>query len=195
MQFLDMVKKTEFLGSEFLAWIWFRSETERGVFEMAGEGKAEVWVAGKITLQSQNERGADTVTCSGGSPDMKEARFALAEGKKITQAALNLVIGDNRWSFMLDSTWLNFRSFKTPGVTQEKGEDPEGVFYEKTFLIEEAVSAMGEIYFSFIQLRFSPDWEAEELPSLLQWIKDGRQGIASGPQPPPGSAAGSSPGQ
>jgi recombination associated protein RdgC len=181
MQFLDKVKKTEFLGSEFLAWIWFRSETERGVFEMADERKAEVWIAGKITLQSDNEQGPDTITCSGGSPDMREARFALAEGKKITQATMKLTIGDNRWSFTIDSTWLNFRACKTPGVVQDKGEDPEGLFYEKAFLIEEAVSALDEIYSSFIRLRFSPDWDEEELPSLLRWIDEGRQ---RNPPPP-----------
>ena len=174
MQILDKVRKTEFLGREFLAWLWFRAETERGVFDLGEKGKAELWFDGKITLQGENERGVETVTCSGESPDMKEARFALAEDKEITQATIKLEMGDNRWTFVLDSTWMNFRTFKTPKVVQDRRDDPEGVFYEKVYLIEEAISAMDAIFASFIKLRTSPEWDTQERPALSGWIHEGK---------------------
>jgi hypothetical protein len=49
-----------------------------------------------------------------------------------------------------------------------------GFFYEKIFLIEEAVSAMDEIYAQFLSLRLSPEWSGEEIPALSQWIRDGK---------------------
>ena len=174
MQLLEKVKETEFLGNEFLVWLWFRAETGRGVFDLGDKGKAELWFAGKITLQSENERGVETITCAGDAPNMKEARLALAEAKEILQATVKLAIGDDRWSFTLDSTWMNFSSFKTPKVMQDREEDSDGVFYEKIFLLEEAVSAMDEIYFSFIKLRISPQWASEERPALVKWISKGK---------------------
>jgi len=174
MQLLEKVRKTEFLGKEFLVWLWFRADTDRGLFDFGEKGSAELWFDGKITLQSEIEMGVETIICAGKASSMKEARFALAEGKEIIQAAIKLDIGDNQWSFVLDSTWMNFRTFKTPRVMQDKKDDPDGIFYEKMFLIEEAVSAIDEIYYSFLKLRVSPEWAAEERPALVKWISEGK---------------------
>jgi len=173
MQLLEKVRKTEFLGREFLAWLWYRSETEQGHFKM-GDKTIEIWLDGKIVLEGENERGLETVTCSGQSQGMKEARFALAENKEIIQATLVLSMEDNQWSFALDTLWMNFKTFKTPKVLQDKRDDPDGLFYEKIFLIEAAVSAMDDIYAEFLKRRLSPDWPGKELPALVKWIRDGQ---------------------
>ena len=173
MQLLEKVRKTEFLGREFLAWLWFRTETERGNFNL-GDKAIEIWFDGKITLQGENERGLETITCSGESQKMKEARFALAENKEVVQATLVFSMDDNQWTFVLDSLWLNFKTFKTPKVIQDKRDDPDGLFYEKMFLIEAAVSAMDDIYAEFIKLRISPEWASEELPALARWVQEGK---------------------
>ncbi|MDY6882136.1 MAG: hypothetical protein V2J25_08950 [Desulfatiglans sp.] len=174
MQLLERVRETEFLGNEFLVWLWFRAETDRGAFDLGKRGTAEIWFDGKITLRSETERGVETITCTSQTANMKEARFALAEDKKIVQAALKLDIGDDQWSFVIDSTWMNFRTLRTPKVHQDIKEDPDGVFYEKIFLIEEAVSAMDQIYQLFIELRVSPEWTTREHPALVKWIGEGK---------------------
>ncbi len=174
MQLLEKVRETEFLGREFLVWLWFRADMDRGLFTLGEKGAAELWFDGKITLQSENEMGMETIICAGKAPNMKEARFALAEDKEIIQAAVKLVIGDNQWSFVLDSTWMNFKTFKTPRVMQETKDDLDGIFYEKMFLIEEAVSAIDQIFYSFIKLRLSPEWEDRERPALVKWISEGK---------------------
>jgi len=181
MRLLDKVRKTEFLGREFLLWLWFKSETEDGIFDLGDKGKAELWLDGKITLQSENERGVETITCTGEALNMKEARFALAGEKEIRQATVKLAIGDNQWSFVLDSTWMNFRSFKTPRVINDGKEDPDGLFYEKAFLIEEAISAMDRIYASFIGDRLSPDWLTETRSAIARWIRQGETGGVTQP--------------
>jgi hypothetical protein len=174
VQLLEKARETEFLGNEFLVWLWFRSETGRGLFDLGDKGTAELWFDGKITLQSETERGVETITCAGETPNMKEARFALAGDKRIIQAAIKLEIGDNQWAFILDSTWMNFKTFKSPKVIQDREEDPDGIFYEKVFLIETAISVMDEIYQSFIKLRVSPEWGTGEHPALIKWISEGK---------------------
>jgi recombination associated protein RdgC len=103
---------------------------------------------------------------------MREARFSLKAGKDILQASIVLSINNNEWSFILDSTWFNFKSFKTPKVMQDKRDDPDGLFYEKMYLIEEALFAIDEIFVSFIQLRLSPEWEHDIAPAITQWINE-----------------------
>jgi len=174
MQLLEKVRKTEFLGREFLVWLWFRAETQKGLSDLGEKGNCEHWFDGKITLQSENERGLETITCAGETPNMKEARFSLSEGREIIQAAIKLDVGDNRFSFVLDSTWMNFKTFKSPKIMQDREDDPDGFFYEKMFLIEEAVSAVDLIYYSFLKLRLSPEWETREGPALGKWISEGK---------------------
>jgi recombination associated protein RdgC len=172
MQVLDRVRETESLGREFLAWLWFRSETDHGIFSLGEDGEAEIWFDRKMTLQSEHDLGVETITCSGDHPNMREARFALFERKDITQAMVKLNIGDLQWSFVLDSTWLNLKTMKTPKVMQDKSEDPEGIFYEKTALMEMALKAMDTIFCEFIKLRVSPEWGTTERPALVKWINE-----------------------
>lgn len=173
MALLEKVRKTEFLGREFLLWLWFRSETERGIFDLRDEGQAEVWFDGKIILQSESDRGVDTITCAGEAAYMREARLALSMEKDITRAALKLMVGEDAFSFVLDALWMNFNSFKAPRVALDKDADPDGLFYEKIFLIEKAVSAMDDIFAVFINLRTTSQWSDTERPALIKWIREG----------------------
>jgi len=174
MPLMEEVRKGEFLGREFLLWIWFKADMGEGRFDLDEPGPVEMWVDRKIVLQSEGDEGVEKITCSGYNPYMREARFALTGNKKITEAIIRLAVGDNEWSFTLDSTWLNLKSLKTPKVTQDRDEDPDGLFYDKVFLIEQALSAVDGVYACFIRLRLSPDWEETERPRLLDWISKGR---------------------
>jgi hypothetical protein len=171
MQLMEEARNYEFLGREFLVWLWFRSHTNEGRFSLGEAGDAEIWLDGRVVLESEKD-GTEKVICLGEKSHLREGRFALAEYKTITEATLRLIIGDEEWSFILDSRWMNFKSFKTPKVMQDHQKDPEGLFYEKFQLIEKALNAMDAVYSSFLKIRLSPEWQAEELPALIEWIKD-----------------------
>jgi hypothetical protein len=160
MQLLERSGSTEFIGREFLVWLWFKSETgEKENFLWEKQGPRRSGLTARIVLQPDQDDRDEKVICLGDTSRSREARFALAECKTVTEAKIRLMPGDNEWSFILDSTWLNFKSFKTPRVVQDDKEDPDGLFYEKLYLIEQALSAMDAIFSSFIKLRLSEDWE------------------------------------
>ena len=169
MSVIDDVRETESLGRDFLVWLWFRSETAGGSFQLQDGEEAELWFEGKVTLQSEGDRGVETVVCTGENARIREARFALREGKKITRAKVHVRGGDNEWVFELDSTWMNIHSLKTPGVFREKGGDPDALFYERVFLVEKLLSLMDGIFAEYIETRLSSTWETEELPELKKW--------------------------
>ena len=173
MDVIEKVEKTELLGRDFLVWLWFKSETGNGVIDLGDGGYAEIRFEGKITLETENDAALESVTCSGDNPRLKEARFALTENKKVTQAEIKLILGDDEYSFTLDSRWINYRALKTPKVVQDDKDDPEGLFYEKVGLIEKAVSMIDAIFMHFIRLRLSAEWDKRELPALIGWIKKG----------------------
>ncbi len=53
----------------------------------------------------------------------------------------------------------------------DKKEDPEGLFYEKTFLLQEAVRVVEQLFSQFIKIRISPQWAKNELPALQKWVQ------------------------
>lgn len=173
MDVLEKIEKTEIIGSEFLLWLWFRSESWNGIFDMETDQSAEIHVDGTITLE--NGESGDKVTCSGNNPLMKEARLALIENKKITLMTIRLILNEeDEFFFKLDSRWMNFRALKTPKVLLDFKDDPEGLFYEKVGLIEKAVTVMDSVFMKFIKLRISPEWKNDEFPALIAWIKNGK---------------------
>ena len=169
MQLIERVRDTEFLGREFLLWLWYNSETRGGTYKME-EGDIELWVDKKIVLRHDDDEGTEKITCSGDNPHLKEARFALSENKQVTETQLRLKIEDNEFSFILDSEWMNLKTFKTPKVVQDVDDDPDGIFYEKMFLVEQAISTVDRIFSEFIKLRISPEWNDSVKPALLEWI-------------------------
>ncbi len=179
MNLIERVKQTEFLGREFLTWLWFRSESQEGVFDLAEPGTVEILFEGRMTLESDGEEQGNKVTCAGTGTRLNEARFALTRGKKVTQVSLRLIKGDDEWSFSLDAAWLNLSGLKVPKVMQDAREDADGLFYERMFLIEQPVAVVNALFEEFIRLRVSPEWEQDELPALEEWIRRGRQ-VAGG---------------
>jgi hypothetical protein len=173
MNVLEKIEKTEVIGTDFLLWLWFRSETQNGIFDLGDDLHAEILIDGKMTLE--NIETQDKVTCSGNNPLMKEARLALIENKKITMAAIKMVLnGEDEFTFKLDSRWMNFKMLRTPKVLLDFKEDPEGIFYEKVGLIEKAITVMDSVFMHFINLRISPEWESDVLPALSAWIGSGK---------------------
>ena len=170
MDTLDKIEKTEMIGKDFLVWLWFRSENQRGIFDIDPDLNVEIVIDGKITLETEETK--DSVSCSGPNSLMREARLALIENKKITKMAIKLSLNEeDKFTFMLDSRWMNYRLFRTPRVIQDFKDDPEGLFYEKADLIEKAITVMDSVFMNFIRLRISPEWESVELPALIEWIR------------------------
>ena len=78
---------------------------------------------------------------------------------------------------MLDSTWLNYRSFKSPRIEQDSENDPDGLFYEKIGLLEKAVNAVDSVFGEFVKRRVSDKWKSRELPALRKWVNEMRKNI------------------
>jgi hypothetical protein len=67
---------------------------------------------------------------------------------------------------------MNLKTFKTPKIIQDLEDDPDGIFYEKMFLIEQAISTVDTIFSEYIKLRTSPEWTTSVKPALLNWISE-----------------------
>jgi len=167
------IRQKEFLGREFLTWLWFRSEAGGGDFELPGGRSLRLSTAGRLVLASDPEEHASTVVWTGEADAQREARVALAEGKKLVEARFEIEMEGDRWLFTLDAAWLNLKSVRTPKVERDGREDAAGALLEKVHrvrMLEDAVDGLAEL---FLKRRVTAAWSAEELPALRKWVRRG----------------------
>jgi hypothetical protein len=174
MDFLDILREKAFLGREFLTWLWFKSDQTGGRIEIPGKKVVEVLFLDRMTLDLSDVETPQTVTLKGEHSELREGLAALKEGKKIEEARISIRAGDNDFTMMLKGTWFSFGSFRTPPILPageaEGEEDVEGSFLEKTYLIEEGMEIVDDLFEYFLKLRISDGWEANELPALRRWV-------------------------
>ncbi len=159
------------LGREFLTWLWYKSEERNGIINVPGSGENEVIFLHRLVLASGDGEYSETVVCQGLHADMKEGKEALRRGKKIKEARLRLVKDESRWEFTLKADMFQFQSLKLPAVMELEDEtDREGRNMERIFLVEKAVATMDGLFSAFMQMRRSPRWETDEIPSMGKWV-------------------------
>ncbi len=173
MELAERISRWSFLGEEFLTWLWFRSEKGDGSIDVQGIGPVAIWLENKVTLESEEQEHTERVSCSGQNPGLKEARFALAQGKKVTKAHFHMSLGEDEWSFGWEAARLSFQSMRLPASGMDLREDPDGVFFERVKLVEKSLNVLDRLFSMFVSLRVSPQWEQEEFPLLEKWIREG----------------------
>ncbi len=160
-----------FLGTEFLVWLWFYSENEKGQVVIDKETAFELFMGNRIVLEQSIDGKKQKVICSGPEADFAEAKIALKEGKKIKEAEYEIHVGENRYLFTLDTRLWAIKSLKTPKVASSLDEDdPEGRFFEKMFLIEEALRHIDLLYHHFLTFRLGITWERDIVPEMKKWV-------------------------
>jgi recombination associated protein RdgC len=160
-----------FWGREFLTWLWFKSEERNGIIAIPDKYEIELIFLQRLVLTSGDGEYSETVVCQGLHSDMKEAREALRQGKKITEARLRLTNDATKWEFTFKADYFQYQSLKLPTITDSEDEpDREGQNMERIYLVETAIETMDRLFAAFFRLRHSPQWEREELPRMGKWL-------------------------
>lgn len=167
MDMVDLINRTQFLGPEFLTWLWYRVELQQGIFDVGGElGAFELWFDDRLVVGSAT-MGAQENHFKGGHPaSSAEARTALRLGKMANQAKLRIVRASAEWSFVLKDD-LSVSGVKIPAVL---GREDEEQLDERMMLLDQLDAMIKGLLGQFLALRTSPEWQSDELPALLAWV-------------------------
>jgi hypothetical protein len=153
-----------FLGREFLAWLWYRADTDYGHLDISGFG-VDFWLDDDIQLDGRGED-PQRVRIRGGSPSTtREARAALAAGKVPERARLGFRVGEREYTLSLRGGPLDITGLRVPQVTK-KG-DVEAAVCERMYLYEEATAILGGLFGAFQTSRLHPSW-----PRLRETIRN-----------------------
>jgi hypothetical protein len=168
MDLVAAIKRLEFLGQEFLSWLWFVAEREEGVVRPPDGPPVEIEPINQVTLSSGQGQGGFTVACRGRQAAGPEAREALRQGRRVIRAGFLIRTEDAAWQVTLDAATLSLTGVR-PVTDPDSGPD-ESDPLDRLLGIRDLVKIVERLFGMFLDVRLDERWEAEELPALRRWI-------------------------
>lgn len=147
----------DFLGPEFLTWLWWRASEEP---RFVHEDGTEVFVHVDEHLELRGERSAArrTVLRSGMPSVSAEARAALRSGKTLVAARLLLVRGEEERRLTVKAEDLDLSGLRLPapepGPARERLE-------QSLEALERAQDDLDLCFKAFLDVRLTPAWSGE----------------------------------
>ena len=173
MDLSDRIKRVEFLGAEFITWLWFCESTRGGFFDLGGDlGQVEVSFADRLTMSSTAFDEQEDIFKGGRPTTSLEAQMALRLGKLARQAKLSISQGEQEWQLVLKSAPLMMSAIKLPEIVVQSGQSQ---FYERMFLLEHLERIYKALYQGFLEERLSDRWHDEILGQINSWVQLGER--------------------
>jgi hypothetical protein len=158
----------DFLGNEFLLWLWFVLETEGDTLKLADESEVAIMLARSLVLECpRGQTGRETIT-SDAPTRLPEARRAVQSGKLPRKAGLTLVRHDQTYELTLHAENLGVSAAKMPATEEE---DDRARIEERITQIRHLVESLDLLYDAYGRRRLSSDW-AKETTRMRKWLVD-----------------------
>lgn len=171
---VELLYAYRFLGREFLAWLWFKSEVEPdGLIRLPGQEPVTVAVGDKMVLETGDGEYRETLVLQGSRSEHQEARLGLMQGKLPEEMHLRLSRGQDDWQLTLKAMTLEIKGLKSRAAAgaQAGDEDQEAWFFDQMYQVEAVSEIIDGLYREFLQVRLSPAWDQEELPRWQEWLE------------------------
>ena len=165
----------DFLGNEFLLWLWYHTDVVSDTLELGDKSEATVILARTLTLECPRGRtGHETIT-SEGPTRLPEARRAIQSGKLPRKSGVTLVRHGEQYELTVHAETLAIGSAKLPPV-DENITDARARQEERVTQIRALLESLDLLYDAFGKKRFGKEWETE-LAAIQKWLKrDDRRG-------------------
>ena len=158
------------LGQEFLTWLWYRSDTAPGAFvDKHGEPFA-VSMEQRIVVQGGEGDARETASVAGSLSPLREARFGLGTGKKVSRALIRLEKDEMAFQLTLKAEDFSIGSVRPPKIdSTDRDDDPDALLLERFYLLEVCMDLLDSLYAAFLHLRLSSAWQ-REVDEMGQWM-------------------------
>ncbi len=158
----------DFLGNEFLLWLWHAADRHGGDIATDAQGDTAVLFDRMLDLDCAfGQTGRDSLR-GDGVVRMPEALDALRSGKVPRKAQLTLDAGRQQFVFTLSAETLGVGTLKLPDV--EEADNPRVLFEERVQMLRDFNGAIDAIYHAFLKARTSGTWEAQTMV-IRKWIQ------------------------
>ena len=163
----------QFLGNEFLTWLWFTIDTAPSFFQTVDASITSLTIGNRIVLENSINDASEIITIKGDDAGLEEGLLSLRKGAVVVEMNLIYKAENQEWKFTLKGESLSFSGLKVPETGPvESAEDIEGSVLEKTYLFEKIIDFINQLFFYFLKKRIHLDWNNQIVGEIKKWIQE-----------------------
>lgn len=156
-----------FLGNEFLLWLWHQVDTKDGEVKTQAVGDVALLFDRSLDLDcTYGATGKDSLRGTGPTR-MPEARDALRTGKVPRKAFLTAHARGSQFEFNFNPEQFSLGSAKLPEI--DDAENPRALFEERITHLRDLSRTLDALYDTFLKARASSAWESHTM-TIRKWI-------------------------
>jgi hypothetical protein len=159
----------DFLGNEFLLWLWCYLENESDSLLLADNSEAAILLTRTLALECPRGQTGKEQISSDGPTKLPEALRAVQAGKLPRKVGMIVSRQDQTYDFALQAETLAIMGAKLP---VPEGEEERARLEERVGHIRHLSETLDLVYGAFTQRRLSDDW-TKELAKVKKWLRVG----------------------
>lgn len=169
----------DFLGNEFLLWLWWMIDTDGGEFDVDGRRVAVVIDRVLDTACAWDVTGTQALRADGPSR-LAEAGRAIASGKWPRRAGLVVATDDAQWTLILQGDRFQVSGAKLPKPEELASAPPREQVEFRMASILDLEEVMVGLYEGFLDVRFGSKWSGTR-SAIQRWIHRAAGPVKVGP--------------
>ncbi|MEN6458386.1 MAG: hypothetical protein ABFC63_05600 [Thermoguttaceae bacterium] len=160
----------DFLGNEFLLWLWWRWETQSDTIALPDHSEVIGMFARTLSLQCpRDESGKETITAE--SPvRLPEAAQAIRTGKLPRKAGLTLVRHGEQYELTLQAETFTISGARIQTDDADEGEEGQGILESRIESVRGLHETVALLFRAFCERRIGKHWTGE-LEQIHRWLK------------------------
>ena len=167
----------DYLGNEFLLWLWFTLSEKTDTIELPDNTEAAVVMVNQLTLECPlAETGKEVITCDGPT-QLPESRRAIQSGKLPRKAGLILSRQGEQYEFIFQAETFNISAAKLPRIESSGNGNGNGNgnglvrAEERIEQIRHLSESVDLLFAAFLKRRLSSDWTGE-FEAIRAWLRN-----------------------
>jgi hypothetical protein len=156
----------DFLGNEYLLWLWFMLDGDADTITLGDGDKAAVMLTKTLVLECpRGQTGRETIS-SDGPTRLPEARRAVQSGKLPRRVGMIVVRHDHQYELTLHGETLAVTGARLPAPD---AADERGRLEERVVQLRHLMESLDLMYDAFSRHRAGDDWP-RELARMQKWL-------------------------
>ena len=161
----------DFLGNEFLMWLWWKTETETDTIALPDESEAVVMFTKTLQLECPNGENGKEVITSESPIVLPEAMEAIRSGKLPRKTGMTVISDGRQFDLVVQA-----ESFGISGAKIHLDEGEEFEDEDRIDAIRLLSDTTDQLFYAFLECRTSDQW-AQQQTKINQWLHSDRQAL------------------
>lgn len=158
----------DFLGNEFLLWLWYRSEVHGDAIKAADNTEITFMIARSLTLDCPRGQTGQASLTHEAPCRMGEAAYGIRVGKLPRSCGLTLVRNSQQYECTIDAETFGVGAAKLARAVDLV--DLQAVREDRVAKLRDFIETLDLLYDAFGRVRLGREWE-QELKGMQQWLK------------------------